>query len=90
MNSHDSHTVPVYSQINKILVEWNPLSVVGPAVQDEYSGFVPEIASAIRTHRDLNPVLRRMFIALGLEMSDAELNSEIKLLCERLKMLEIV
>lgn len=32
-----------YAEINKVLMEWNPLSVVGPALSDEYVGLIPLI-----------------------------------------------
>lgn len=32
-----------YTEINKVLMDWNPLSVVGPALSDEYIGLIPSI-----------------------------------------------
>jgi len=47
----------IYNQINNILTDWNPLNVEGPALKDEYSGFIP---SLMRDFRDFNNTIKNL------------------------------
>ena len=40
-----------YYVINDILMEWNPLNIDGPALQEEYLRYIPNIIS-IRSDKD--------------------------------------
>jgi hypothetical protein len=47
-----------YTEINKALMDWNPLSVVGPALSDEYIGLIPSIL-AQKSELDLENFLKQ-------------------------------
>ena len=53
-----------YKEINTVLMEWNPLSVVGSALSDEYIGLIPSILVQ-KSELDLENFLRQ-----GVKMKD--------------------
>jgi len=61
-----------YVKINKVLMEWNPLSVVGPALSDEYIGLIPSIL-ARKSEIDLENFLKQiMSDRYGIEYEDSD------------------
>jgi hypothetical protein len=65
-----------YIEINKILMEWNPLSVIGPALTDEYIGLIPSIL-AQKSELDLEIFLKRtMSEQYGVEYGDSDIEEE--------------
>lgn len=65
-----------YKEVNKVLMEWNPLSVVGPALSDEYNGLIPLIL-AQKTERDLENYLKQtMSEKYGVEYEDSDIEGK--------------
>lgn len=65
-----------YAEINKVLMEWNPLSVVGPALSDEYIGLIPSIL-AQKSEIDLEFFLKQtMSDQYGIEYEDNDAEGE--------------
>jgi hypothetical protein len=61
----------LYNEINSILVSWNPIGVVGPAVQDEYKKYVPKIMQMRNTRDGLLEYLRTLVLELGLSIDNS-------------------
>jgi len=75
-----------YKAINEVLMEWNPLSVVGPALSDEYIGLIPSIL-AQKSEFDLANCLKEtLSVQYGVEYedSDVEGNEEFRSVIKRL------
>jgi hypothetical protein len=65
-----------YAEINKVLMEWNPLSVVGPALSDEYIGLIPSIL-AQKSELDLENFLKQtMYDQYGIEYEDGDVDGK--------------
>lgn len=64
-----------YVEINRILIEWNPLSVIGPAVSDEYIGLIPSILAQISEPDLANYLEKTLSIRYGLEYEDNDMKS---------------
>jgi hypothetical protein len=48
-----------FHTINNILMEWNPLGVEGPALRDEYIGYVPKIMRLRKEPHELREYLKK-------------------------------
>ena len=65
-----------YKEINKVLMEWNPLSVVGPALADEYIGIIPSILTQ-KSELDLENFLKQtMSNQYGVEYEDNDMEGK--------------
>lgn len=65
-----------YKEINKVLIEWNPLSVDGPALSDEYIGLIPSIL-AQKSKLDLENFLKQiMSDQYGVEYEDSDIEGK--------------
>lgn len=65
-----------YTEINKVLMEWNPLSVVGPALSDEYIGLIPSILVQ-KSELDLENYLKQtMSDQYGVEYEDSDIEEK--------------
>lgn len=65
-----------YTEINKVLMEWNPLSVVGPALSDEYIGLIPSILTQ-KSELDLENFLKQtMYDQYGVEYEDTDMEGK--------------
>lgn len=57
-------------------MDWNPLSVIGPALADEYIGLIPSIL-AQKNELDLEDYLKRtMSEQYGVEYEDSAINEK--------------
>lgn len=75
-----------YTEINKVLMEWNPLSVVGPALSDEYIGLIPSILTQ-KSEFDLENYLKKTMsdqYGIAYEDSDAEGKREFQSIIKRI------
>jgi hypothetical protein len=75
-----------YTEINKALMDWNPLSVVGPALSDEYIGLIPSIL-AQKSELDLENFLKQTLsdqYGVEYEDSDMEGKEEFQLTIKRI------
>ncbi len=62
-------------EINRIIKEWNPLGVVGPALEDEYLGLVPSILK-LKTEFELeNFIISELDAKYGIDCKDENGNS---------------
>jgi hypothetical protein len=62
-----------YTEVNKVLMDWNPLSVDGPALSDEYIGLIPSIL-AQESELDLEKFLKQvMSNQYGVEYEDSDI-----------------
>lgn len=75
--------------INDILMAWNPLGVEGPAVRDEYIGYIPQIMRLRKDPHYLREYLKKDLLnSLGVTYN-SESESE-KAICELIeKILEV-
>ncbi len=65
-----------YTEINKVLMEWNPLSVIGPALTEEYVGLIPLIL-AQKNESDLENSFKKTLSAqYGVEYEDNEIEGK--------------
>lgn len=65
-----------YKEINMVLMEWNPLSVVGPALSDEYIGLIPSILVQ-KSELDLENFLNQiMSVHYGVEYEDSDIEGK--------------
>ena len=65
-----------YTEINKVLMGWNPLSVVGPALLDEYIGLIPPILIR-KSELDLENFLKQtMSDQYGIEYEDSDIDGK--------------
>lgn len=59
-----------FEKVNKLLIDWNPLSVIGPALSDEYLELAPSILSK-ESQQDLENFLKQVLAKkYGLEYED--------------------
>jgi hypothetical protein len=66
-----------YDTINKLLMEWNPIGVVGPALEDEYRSYVPRIFERREHLEELTVYLQELLGELGLEF-DSDNDLQVK------------
>ena len=66
----------LHSEINAVLMRWNPIGVLGPALLDEYTKYVPVIAEIRQDREKLGSYLRRLVDELGLEF-DAQNQEQV-------------
>jgi hypothetical protein len=65
-----------FQKVNKLLTDWNPLSVIGPALSDEYLALVPAILSK-ESQQDLENFFKQIFAKkYGLEHEDFSLEEK--------------
>lgn len=65
-----------YKEINMVLMEWNPLSVVGPALSDEYIGLISSILVQ-KSELDLENFLNQiMSVHYGVEYEDSDIEGK--------------
>lgn len=65
-----------FEKVNKLLIDWNPLSVIGPALSDEYLALVPSILSK-ESQQDLENFLKQVLAKkYGLEYEDFPLEEK--------------
>jgi hypothetical protein len=75
-----------YKEINKILKEWNPLGVIGPALSDEYIGLIPSILEQ-KNESDLeNFFTQKMSLRYGVVYEDLNIaeKEEFKTIIKRI------
>jgi hypothetical protein len=78
-----------FHAINDILMKWNPLGVEGPALRDEYIGYIPKIIRLRKEPHELKAFLKKDLLnSLGVTYnSESESETAICELVE--KILEI-
>ncbi len=59
-----------FGNVNKVLMEWNPLGVIGPALSDEYLGLIPLILSQENKYNLESFLKQFMYQKYGLEYRD--------------------
>ena len=65
-----------YAEINKVLMKWNPLSIIGPALSDEYIGIIPSLL-AQKSELDLENFLKQtMSDQYGVEYEDSDIEGK--------------
>ena len=62
-----------YSELNKILADWNPLEVPDYVAQEEYTGYIPVLSKNLCSLEDIESALLEILDALGLEHEDMNL-----------------
>ncbi|MCB0703447.1 MAG: hypothetical protein KDC55_12140 [Ignavibacteriae bacterium] len=61
-----------FKEVNEVLIKWNPLSVIGPALSDEYLGLIP-LMLKLNNKNDLeNFMIREMSTKYGIEYDDLD------------------
>jgi hypothetical protein len=66
-----------FNKVNKLLMDWNPLGVTGPALSDEYKGLVSLILSK-EGIQDLEIFLKQILSKkYGIEYEDFDLVEKI-------------
>ncbi|RVU01219.1 hypothetical protein EOD41_04435 [Mucilaginibacter limnophilus] len=68
-----------FKNINEILMAWNPLSVEGPALQDEYISMIPSILKAGDDYSKLENYFEKELTGrYGVEYNAVDLQDVIK------------
>lgn len=62
-----------YMSINKVLMNWNPLSVTGPALEDEYIGLIPGILAQSSKRSLSNFLKNRLSTHYGVECEEMDI-----------------
>lgn len=57
----------VFDEINGILMKWNPIGVYGPALNDEYHHYIPQIFRIGQSKEELTKYFINLLDELGLE-----------------------
>lgn len=65
-----------YTEINKVLMEWNPLSVVGPALSDEYIGLIPSILNQKNEFDLISFLEKKLSDQYGVEFEDTDIEGK--------------
>lgn len=65
-----------YNEINQVLMDWNPLSVVGPALSDEYIGLIPSIMNQRRESDLISFLEKTLSTQYGVEYEDADIEGK--------------
>jgi hypothetical protein len=75
-----------FQTINNILMEWNPLGIEGPALRDEYIGYIPKIMKLRKEPHKLREYLEKdLLSSLGVTyISESEGETAIWELVEKI------
>ena len=66
----------IYNLINSILTSWNPLSVEGPALSDEYTGIIPSLIKLKKDYSAMVLFLKNITEQhYGLDCTDDEIKN---------------
>ena len=75
----------LYSRINEILAEWDPIGVGKDIADLEYIGYIPSVIRHSRSEAELMMYLKHLLVnELGLEYNENRHYADVKSVCRKI------